>query len=221
MGRISEEGSSMKRKKTIAQVVIHVILVVLAVVCLTPFLSMISSSFMDIRGVLPDTPVIFPEVPLFTENYVKVWTANNFSRYFVNTLLISVCGLVINVLISVTMAYSFSRFKFPGREILFNVFLLTMMVPAQLALISQYTVLNGLHLIDNYAGVLLLWGGTCVAGNTFFYRGFFESVPKELEESMFLDGASRFQVLLHCIIPLCKPAIATLSLIHISEPTRH
>ena len=144
----------MKRKKTIAQVVIHVILVVLAVVCLTPFLSMISSSFMDIRGVLPDTPVIFPEVPLFTENYVKVWTANNFSRYFVNTLLISVCGLVINVLISVTMAYSFSRFKFPGREILFNVFLLTMMVPAQLALISQYTVLNGLHLIDNYAGVL-------------------------------------------------------------------
>ena len=209
MGRISEEGSSMKRKKTIAQVVIHVILVVLAVVCLTPFLSMISSSFMDIRGVLPDTPIIFPEVPLFTENYVKVWTANNFSRYFVNTLLISVCGLVINVLISVTMAYSFSRFKFPGREILFNVFLLTMMVPAQLALISQYTVLNGLHLIDNYAGVLLLWGGTCVAGNTFFYRGFFESVPKELEESMFLDGASRFQVLLHCIIPLCKPAIAT------------
>lgn len=84
-----------------------------------------------------------------------------------------------------------------------------MMVPAQLALISQYTVLNGLHLTDNYAGVLLLWGGTCVAGNTFFYRGFFESVPKELEESMFLDGASRFQVLLHCIIPLCKPAIAT------------
>ena len=66
------------------------------------------------------------------------------------------------------MAYSFSRFKFPGRELLFNVFLLTMMVPAQLALISQYTVLNGLHLIDNYAGILLLWGGTCVAGNTFF-----------------------------------------------------
>ena len=94
MGRISEEGSSMKRKKTIAQVVIHVILVVLAVVCLTPFLSMISSSFMDIRGVLPDTPVIFPEVPLFTENYVKVWTANNFSRYFVNTLLISVLSLI-------------------------------------------------------------------------------------------------------------------------------
>lgn len=199
----------MKRGKTIAQVVIHTILILMAVVCLLPFLSMISSSFMDIRGVLPDVPVIFPQPPLYLENYAKVWTANNFSRYFVNTFLISTGGLVINVAISVSMAYSFSRFKFPGREVIFNVFLLTMMVPAQLALISQYTVLNSLRLIDNYAGIMLLWGGTCVAGNTFFYRGFFESVPKELEESMFLDGASRFKVLTHCIIPLSKPAIAT------------
>lgn len=87
--------------------------------------------------------------------------------------------------------------------------LLTMMIPAQLAMISQYTVLNGLNLIDTYKGIWLLWGGTCVAGNTFFYRGFFEAVPKELEESMYLDGATRFQTLLHCIIPLSKPAIAT------------
>ena len=68
---------------------LHAVLIVLAVICLTPFLSMVSSSFMDIRGVLPDVPVIFPETPLYTENYVKVWTANNFSRYFVNTLLLS------------------------------------------------------------------------------------------------------------------------------------
>ena len=72
-------------------------------------------------------------------------------------------------------------------------------------MISQYTVLNGLHLIDNYAGVLLLWGGTCVAGNTFFYRGFFESVPKELEESMFLDGASRFQAVSYTHLDILPP----------------
>lgn len=199
----------MKKGKLISQIIIHTILIFLAIICLTPFLSMVSSSFMDIRGVLPDVPVIFPQQPLYVENYAKVWTTNNFSRYFLNTAFISICGLVVNVTISISMAYSFSRFKFPGREFIFNLFLLTMMIPAQLALISQYTVLNGLNLIDNYAGVVLLWGGTCVAGNTFFYRGFFESVPRELEESMFLDGASRFGVLLHCIIPLSKPAIAT------------
>ena len=116
---------------------------------------------------------------------------------------------IVNLLISITMAYSFSRFQFPGKEPIFNLLLLTMMIPAQLAMISQYTILNGLKLIDTYKGIWLLWGGTCVAGNTFFYRGFFEAVPKELEESMYLDGATRFQTLLHCIIPLSKPAIAT------------
>jgi multiple sugar transport system permease protein len=181
----------------------------MSVICLLPFVTMIASSFMDIKGVLPDTPVLFPDLPLFTQNYVDVWYANNFARYFVNTLFLSVVGMVLNVLISVVTAYGFSRFQFPGKEFIFDIFLLTMMIPAQLAIISQYTILNSMKLIDNYGGILLLWTGTCVAGNTFFYRGFFESLPKELEESMYLDGASRYQVLVHLIIPLSKPAIGT------------
>ena len=199
----------MKKKKIISQICIHVILVALTAICLLPFLSMISTSFMKVKGVLPNEPILFPNFPLYLENYVKAWTANHFQTYFFNTLYVSVVGLIVNLLISITMAYSFSRFQFPGKEPIFNLLLLTMMIPAQLAMISQYTVLNGLKLIDTYKGIWLLWGGTCVAGNTFFYRGFFEAVPKELEESMYLDGATRFQTLLHCIIPLSKPAIAT------------
>lgn len=199
----------MKKKKIISQICIHVILVALTAICLLPFLSMISTSFMKVKGVLPNEPILFPNFPLYLENYVKAWTANHFQTYFFNTLYVSAVGLIVNLLISITMAYSFSRFQFPGKESIFNVLLLTMMIPAQLAMISQYTVLNGLNLIDTYKGIWMLWGGTCVAGNTFFYRGFFEAVPKELEESMYLDGATRFQTLLHCIIPLSKPAIAT------------
>ena len=192
----------MKKKKIISQICIHVILVALTAICLLPFLSMISTSFMKVKGVLPNEPILFPNFPLYLENYVKAWTANHFQTYFFNTLYVSVVGLIVNLLISITMAYSFSRFQFPGKEPIFNLLLLTMMIPAQLAMISQYTILNGLKLIDTYKGIWLLWGGTCVAGNTFFYRGFFEAVPKELEESMYLDGATRFQTLLHCIIPL-------------------
>ena len=183
----------MKKKKIISQICIHVILVALTAICLLPFLSMISTSFMKVKGVLPNEPILFPNFPLYLENYVKAWTANHFQTYFFNTLYVSVVGLIVNLLISITMAYSFSRFQFPGKEPIFNLLLLTMMIPAQLAMISQYTVLNGLKLIDTYKGIWLLWGGTCVAGNTFFYRGFFEAVPKELEESMYLDGATRFQ----------------------------
>lgn len=199
----------MKKKKLISQICLHVVLIVLSAACLLPFLSMISTSFMKVKGVLPNEPIIFPDFPLYFENYVKAWTANHFQTYFINTIYVSAVGLAVNLLISISMAYSFSRFQFPGKEAIFNVLLFTMMIPAQLAMISQYTVLNSLKMIDTYRGIWLLWGGTCVAGNTFFYRGFFEAVPKDLEESMYLDGASRFQTLIHCIIPLSKPAIAT------------
>lgn len=199
----------MSKKRTVSHAVIHIVLILLAAVSLLPFCSMIASSFMEIKGVLPDQPVLFPDFPLYTANYSRVWFENNFSRYFLNTLFLSVVGMALNVVVSVMTAYGFSRFEFPGKEFLFNVFLLTMMVPAQLAIISQYTILNDMKLIDQYGGVFLLWTGTCIAGNTFFYRGFFESLPRELEESMFLDGASRNQVLIHLIVPLSKPAIGT------------
>jgi multiple sugar transport system permease protein len=194
---------------TVNQSLIHIVLASLCVACLLPFLSMISTSFMQVRGVLPNKPIIFPKFPLYLKNYVTVWGANNFSRYFINTVVLAGMGLLINMVISVSTAYGFSRFQFPGKEWLFNVFLLTMMIPSMLAIISQYTVVNAFRQVDSYSGVLMIWAGTCVAGNTFFYRSFFQAVPKELEESMFLDGANRLQVLLHVILPLTKPAIGT------------
>ena len=198
-----------RTKERISQTVLQLLLIFLALLCLIPFASMVATSFMKVKGVLPNEPILFPDFPLYLENYSKAWKQNHFSQYFVNTIYVSTVGLAVNLVISISMGYAFARFRFPGREAVFNVLLLTMMIPAQLAMISQYTVLNDLHMIDTYQGIWLLWGGTCVAGNTFFYRGFFEAVPKELEESMYLDGASRFQTLMHCIIPLSKPAIAT------------
>jgi multiple sugar transport system permease protein len=174
-----------------------------------PFLSMISTSFMYVKGVLPNKPIIFPDFPVYIKNYTTVWEANNFSRYFGNTVVLAVLGLLLNMIISISTAYGFSRFRFPGREWLFNIFLLTMMIPSMLAIISQYTVVNSFRQVNRISGVLMIWSGTCVAGNVFFYRSFFQAVPAELEESMFLDGANRLQILLHVILPLTRPAIGT------------
>ena len=80
----------MKKKKIISQICIHVILVALTAICLLPFLSMISTSFMKVKGVLPNEPILFPNFPLYLENYVKAWTANHFQTYFFNTLYVSV-----------------------------------------------------------------------------------------------------------------------------------
>ena len=79
----------MKKKKIISQICIHVILVALTAICLLPFLSMISTSFMKVKGVLPNEPILFPNFPLYLENYVKAWTANHFQTYFFNTLYVN------------------------------------------------------------------------------------------------------------------------------------
>ena len=164
----------MKKKKIISQICIHVILVALTAICLLPFLSMISTSFMKVKWCFAERANFISEFSTLSGKLCKsVDCKSIFRRTFSTHLYVSVVGLIVNLLISITMAYSFSRFQFPGKEPIFNLLLLTMMIPAQLAMISQYTVLNGLKLIDTYKGIWLLWGGTCVAGNTFFYRGFF------------------------------------------------
>lgn len=163
----------MKKKQTMEQLLVHILLILICVISLLPFLSMVSTSFMKVKGVLPNEPIIFPKLPLYTKNYVKVWFSGHFQTYFLNTVIVTAGGVFINLFVSVTMAYSFAKFKFPGKEFLFNILLLTMMIPAQLAMISQYTVLNGLHLIDDYKGIWLLWGGTCAAGSTFFLQRVF------------------------------------------------
>lgn len=199
----------MKKKTMISHTVIHILLIAICIICLVPFVTMVATSLSNVKGTLPDTPILLPEIPLFTENYEYVWFANHFGDYFKNTVLLAILGTILNVMVSICTAYAISRFQFPGKELVFNVFLLTMMIPAQLAIISQFTVMSHLGLVDNYGSVLLLWTSGCVAGNCFFYRSFFESLPKELEESMYLDGASRLQVLVHLIVPLSKPAIST------------
>jgi multiple sugar transport system permease protein len=86
------------------------------------------------------------------------------------------------------------------------------MVPGVLNIVAQYTVINGMHLVDTYTGLLLLYVGGGIAGNTFFLKGFFEQIPRELEESIIIDGGSRWTIYRHIILPLSKPALATFAI---------
>lgn len=203
----------MKKKNSILnQVLIHVVLLTLVILAILPFLSMIATSLQDVGYILPDPPVIFPHMPFDFKNFSDAWNGSNFKAYFINSLILASSGTVINMVVSTITAYGFSRFDFPGKEKIFNLFLLTMMIPAMLAIIPQYTIINSLGLVDSYTGILLLYAAGCVTGNTFFFRGFFESIPKELEESVVIDGGNRWHILKNIIIPLSKPAIGTMAI---------
>ncbi|HHV75174.1 ABC transporter permease [Thermoanaerobacterium sp. PSU-2] len=199
------------KKINFPQLFLHIFLLMCVATMIVPFLYMISTALTKDTYVMPYPPILIPKT-FYTGNFKEAWLSNNFFRYFLNSLYISVISTVLSLFIATLSAYGFARFSFPGKEILFNVYLFTMMVPGVLNIVAQYTVINGLHLVDTYSGLLLLYVGTGIAGNTFFLRGFFESIPKELEESIIIDGGTRWTIYRHVILPLSKPALATFAI---------
>jgi multiple sugar transport system permease protein len=198
-------------KNKICHTISLVFLWFLVIMAVIPFISMFSTSMCKDTFTLPYPPRILPDNFYFS-NYVSVWTENNFARYFLNSIFLSTAITFFVLLFSSLSAYGFAKFSFPGKELLFNIYLFTMMVPGVLNLISQYTVLNNIGLIDTYTGVILIQIGGGIAGNTFFLRGFFADIPHELEDSVVMDGGGRWIIFRHIILPLSKPALGTLGI---------
>lgn len=198
-------------KRRFSQVLIHLMLIIIVIVSLLPFLNMISTSLSASTYVMPSKPQIIPK-EFYFGNYVVVWTGENFSRYFMNSVFVTVVSTVCILFVSSLSGYGFSRLNFPGKKIIFNIYIFSLMMPAVLALVSQFTILQELHLVDTYTGLILLYVSGGIAGNTFFLKGFFETIPRELEESIIVDGGNKWTIYSRIILPLSKPALGTLAI---------
>lgn len=193
------------------QVMIYSLLILGLVIVLTPFIYMILTSLTENAFTLPHPDELLKQDKTFN-NYIEAWNKNNFERYFLNSLFIATTTAFFAILFSSMTAYAFARFQFPLKEPLFRLFLFSMMVPGVLNIIPQFTVINSMGLVDTYRGLLLIYVGVGIAGNTFFLRGFFERIPKELEESVIIDGGGKWTIYRHIYIPLSKPSLATLAI---------
>lgn len=195
----------------IKQLILHIILILIAAVCLLPFLNMITTSLIPNAYVLPSEPQIIPQ-QFYFGNYASVWGRENFATYFLNSVFVTSVSTILIIFVSSLSAYGFARLKFPGRKVIFNLYVYSLMMPAVLALVSQFTILQGLGLVDKFTGLILIYISGGVAGNTFFLRGFFETIPKELEESVIIDGGNRWTIYRHIVLPLSKPALGTMAI---------
>lgn len=200
----------MVRSK-LSQILTHAVLWIFVIISIIPFLSMFSTSMTTQTFTLPYPPRILPK-SFYFGNYVTVWTQNNFFRYFLNSTFLSVSTTILVLFFSSLSAYGFARFDFPGKEIVFNIYLFTMMIPGVLNIVAQYSVLKNMNLINTYKGLLLLSVGGGIAGNTFFLRGFFENIPRELEDSVRIDGGGRWTIFTHIVLPLSLPSLGTLAI---------
>ncbi len=201
---------SEKRRITF-RVLRYVTLIVGAAIMIIPFLYLFATSFKPQLYLFEIPPQFIPKHPTLS-NYTDAWTSNSFGHYFANSVFVSVISTVFAALLSAMMAYAFARFNFKGQNIMFWLLLVGLMVPGMMLLIPQYLLANQLHLINSLIGLILFYVATNLAFNTFLLRGFFEEIPWELEEAMIMDGAGAFRRFWRLILPLSRPALATVGI---------
>jgi multiple sugar transport system permease protein len=188
-----------------------VLLVAGAAVMVLPFAWMLATSFKPDSLVLQVPPQLIPHHPT-TANYTGAWSSNDFGRYFLNSVIVAVATTVAAVLLSAMMAYSFARFVYPGRTLLFGLLLVGLMVPTMMLLVPQFLLAKQLLLLNSLWGLVVFYTGGNLALNTFLLRNFFVDIPRELEEAMVVDGAGPWKRFWRLILPLSRPALATVAI---------
>jgi multiple sugar transport system permease protein len=210
--RKSRNYSRRQTKKAIINTISYILLITGAIISLIPFIWMISTSLKGRAEVFIYPPNFIPET-LRWDNYSSVFSTFPFFSYMRNTATVAVSVTIIQLVVSATAAYAFARLDFKGRNALFFLFLGTLMVPSQVTLIPSYIMMTDrfLALKGTLWALILPSGLGGVAFGTFMLRQFMLGIPKELEEAALIDGASPIVSFFKIILPLSKPALATLA----------
>jgi ABC-type glycerol-3-phosphate transport system permease component len=197
------------------RVVLYAALIITSLVMIGPLYWALATSFKPSADVFASPPKWIPH-PWTLGNYRDVLTLLPFSRYFINSVIVTSAIVALNVVFDTAAAYAFAKLHFPGRNLLFFLLLITLMVPFQVNLIPLYRIMVSLHRLSPHLGVdtysaLILPGAIQVFG-IFLMRQFLRSVPDEILESARIDGASEFRILRSIIFPIALPGMATLAI---------
>ena len=185
------------------------IVALLAMICVFPFIWMVSASFKNEIDVMEFPIRIIPKVVNWT-NYSTVWLKSDFPNYYRNSLIVTGITLVGTICLSTTAAYGFARLKFRGKGVIFGIYLATLMVPVQVTLLPKYIYFGQLHLNNTFYALIL--PGIFSAFNTFLMRQYYEGIPYELTEAAQIDGAGHFRIFWQIMLPLTKSGFVTLLL---------
>lgn len=187
----------------------YFLLVVGSILCLFPFAWMISTAFKSPPQIMA-VPIQWLPSPWTLGNFATALQRFDFARYFGNSMLIAGLTTVLSVIITSLAGYAFAKRKFVGKEGLFNFLLATMIIPGAVLMPPLFLILLGLGWINHYVGVIVPF---CVGvSNIFIMRQFISTIPSELEDAARIDGASEIGIWLRIILPLSRPAMATVAI---------
>ncbi|MDM5197798.1 carbohydrate ABC transporter permease [Fictibacillus enclensis] len=187
------------------------LLILGSIVILSPVWWMISTSLKTPGEIAQYPPSFMPESFQWS-NYLKAWQTAPFTRWAINTIFITVCVVIGNVVVNSFVAYGFAKIRFRGKNFLFMLVLSTMLIPGFVMMIPQYMLFSKLHWINTYLPLIV----PAFFGNAFFIfllRQFFKTIPDEMIEAAKIDGANHFQIWWKLAMPLMKPAVITVAIL--------
>ena len=196
----------MSRHKKITSICLHVLLTFLAVIWLIPVFWLVLSSFRAEKGAY--TSNLWPQAFTF-DNYIRLFTDTrlfNFPRWFMNTLFVAVCSCIITTILTLMVAYVYSRLRFKSRKGLMNISLVLGMFPGFMSMIAIYHFMKAIGLDQTLLALILVYSGGA-ALNYYIAKGFFDTIPKSLDEAARIDGANRHTIFWKIILPNSKPIV--------------
>ena len=208
----ASEQAVTRRTKILRYTGTYAIMISLALIFMLPLLWMLSTSLKPKRDLFRQ-PIEWIPSTVTLENYTKIFgnSQTPIERWFINSLVVATVTTLLILFIDALAAYAYARMEFPGRRVLFGLLLSTLFLPGIMFLVPNFVTIANLKMLNTYPGVIL----PALAGvfGVFFLRQFFMTIPKELEEAADIDGANRFEIFYKIILPLSKPALATLGII--------
>ncbi len=201
-------GSSYRTQAIATKSGVYAILILLIIVTIFPL------AWMLLTSVTPQDETFGSIIPSTLDGsaYQRAWTAMNFPQAFENTVVVTAMTVAIVVAVSTLTGYAFARLPFPGREIVFYIFLSAMMVPGAAILVPMFIFLKDINLVDTSPGLSFSYLGGALPFATFLMRAFFKTLPAELGDAGKMDGCSEFGVFRRVYLPLTGPGIATITI---------
>jgi multiple sugar transport system permease protein len=201
----------VKQRERLTRILTYALLIAGIVIVALPFWYMLITSVKPQSLIFEMPPKLWPrEITL--KNYTEALGKDLFGLYFLNSVFVAVTSTGLTVVISSMLAYAFARLHFPGREAIFRVFLLGMMIPPVMLIIPQFIVARFLNLYNTLPGLIIVYVTMNLSMQTYLLRGVFEGIPLDLEEAALMDGASRWTIFWRVVMPLSRPGLAVVTI---------
>jgi len=195
----------------------YIVMILMTIIFLGPFVMALLGSFKTTQEVLAWPPTFLPTV-WRPQNYIDVWNAladangnSLFPRWVLNSLILASSITIAQLFFCSLAGFAFARLNFRGKGFVFAAMLSTLMIPGMVLMIPQYQILNAMHLVNTYGAIIL--PNITSAGMIFLLTQFFRSIPKDLDEAAYIDGAGIFTTFWRVILPLARPALITVALL--------